>query len=48
VREEVRGLGSGWGNGGEMTQTLYAYLNKKKEIQNGTVPWNSWIFIQEK
>jgi hypothetical protein len=23
--------GKGWGEGGEMTQTLYAYMNKRKK-----------------
>jgi hypothetical protein len=26
----VRGLERGWGEGGEMTQTLYAHMNKIK------------------
>jgi hypothetical protein len=25
---KVGGIGCGWGQGGEMTQTMYAYVNK--------------------
>jgi hypothetical protein len=29
----VGGKGRGWGQGGEMTQTLYAYMNKIKILK---------------
>jgi hypothetical protein len=32
-REEVWGKGGGGGKGGEMTQTLYAYMNKRNKIK---------------
>jgi hypothetical protein len=30
----VEGRGRGWGQGGEMTQTLYAHMNNKKYKKN--------------
>jgi hypothetical protein len=30
----VGGKGGGWGQGGEMTQALYAHMNKKKSTTN--------------
>jgi hypothetical protein len=31
-----RGLRRGWGNGGEMTQTLYVHMNKIKILKKGS------------
>jgi hypothetical protein len=34
VREGAGGVREGWGKGGEMTQTLYAHMNKIKMNNN--------------
>jgi hypothetical protein len=40
-------IGGGWGKGREMTQTLYAHMNKikilkKRSIALGLVEWLKW------
>jgi hypothetical protein len=37
-KSSIWGYGRGWGKGGEMTQTLYAHMNKKKKKQHLTLP----------
>jgi hypothetical protein len=37
VKEGV-GEGGCWGKGGEMTQTLYAHMNKRKNLKKNKVP----------
>jgi hypothetical protein len=35
IRDKGKTVSAGWGKGGEMTQTLYAHMNKKKKTWEG-------------